>query len=131
MTEQVVYVDKSTIREGKLNELEIAMEGLADFVNDHMPRLVSYGFFLNEQRSEMTVVAVHPDSASLEFHLDEGKAEFSKFSDLIEMLRIDVYGHVSDGVMQRLEQKARMLGGGVVAVHEPHAGFSRFHAGAR
>jgi hypothetical protein len=73
----------------------------------------------------MTVVAVHPDSESLEFHMDTGAAEFPKFADYIDLSRIEVYGAVSDGVRERLRQKARMLGSGTVAVHELYAGFAR------
>jgi hypothetical protein len=75
MTQPIVYVDVSEIREGRLGELELAMRELAAFVEVNMPRLISYGFFLDEDRTQMTVVAVHPDSASLEFHMDRGGAD--------------------------------------------------------
>ena len=125
MTQPIVYVDISEIREGRLGELELAMKDLAAFVEVNMPRLISYGFFLDEDRIRMTVVAVHPDSASLEFHLDRGGAEFRKYADLIELLRIEIYGRVSDAVLERVHEKARMLGNGPVAVHELYAGFAR------
>ena len=121
----IVYVDSSTIRDGKLEELKVAMKGLAAFVEANMPRLISYGFFLDREQRHMTVVAVHPDSASLKFHMDVGGAEFRKFADLIELSRIEVYGRVSDPVLERLHQKARMLGSGTVTVHELYAGFAR------
>ena len=74
----------------------------------------------------MTVVAVHPDSASLEFHMNEGNEEFRKFGHLLDLSRIDVYGDVSNGVRERLDRKARMLGRrGTVTVHEFQAGFAR------
>lgn len=125
MPQPIVYVDTSAIREGKLEEVEAAMKELAVFVEANMPRLVSYGFYLDEKRTEMTVVAVHPDSASLAFHLDTGADEFRKFADLIELVRIEIYGSVSDDVLERLHQKARMLGSGTVAVYDFHAGFAR------
>ena len=78
MTYPIVYVDKSEIRDGKLEELEVGMKNLAGFVEANVPQLISYGFFLDERRTQMTVVAVHPDSESLEFHLDVGNAEFRK-----------------------------------------------------
>jgi hypothetical protein len=73
----------------------------------------------------MTVVAVHPDSASLEFHIDRGSAEFRKFADLIDLLTIDVYGAISDAALERLHHKARMLGDTTVAVHDLYAWFAR------
>ena len=125
MRQPIVYIDTSAIRGGKLEELEVAMKGLAAFVEANVPQLISYGFFLNEDRTQMTVVAVHPDSASLQFHMDVGSAEFRKFADLIDLSRIEVYGRVSDAVRERLHQKARMLGRGSVVVHEFYAGFAR------
>ena len=125
MAAPIIYVDTSRIREGKLEELEIAMRHLAAFVDANVPQLISYGFFLDEDRTRMTVVAVHRDSASLEFHMDTGAAEFRKFADLIDLSTIDVYGAVSDAVLERLHRKARMLGDATVAVHELFAGFAR------
>lgn len=125
MHQPVVYVDVSDIREGRIKQLEMAMKNLAAFVQANVPALISYGFFLDEERKQMTVVAVHPDSASLEFHLDAGRTEFQKFADLIDLARIDVYGHISSAVLDRLHQKARMLGRGTVTVHEFYAGFAR------
>jgi hypothetical protein len=125
MGQPIVYVDTSRIREGKLEQLQAAMTHLADFVEANVPQLISYAFFLNRERTEMTVVAVHPDSASLEYHIDTGREEFRKFGDLIELSGIEVYGEISDGVLDRLEKKAEMLGSGGVAVHDFYAGFAR------
>jgi hypothetical protein len=125
MAQPIVYIDTSAIREGKLDELEVAMEHLATFVEANVPRLISYAFFLDEARTLMTVVAVHPDSESLEFHMDVGREEFRKFADFIELLKIEVYGHVSDAVLERLHQKAKVLGSATVAVHEFFSGFGR------
>ena len=121
----IVYIDTSAIRDGKLEDVKAAMRSLAVFVEANVPQLISYGFFVNREQNQMTVVAVHPDSASLEFHMDVGGPEFRKFADLIDLSRIEVYGRVSDAVLERLQQKARMLGHGTVTVHEFFAGFAR------
>ena len=102
MRPPIVYVDTSAVKNGKLGELEVGMKRLAAFVETNVPQVISYGFFLNEDRTQMTVVAVHRDSASLEFHMDVGAAEFPKFANLIDLVRIDVYGLVSDAVRERL-----------------------------
>ena len=73
----------------------------------------------------MWVVAVHPDSASLEFHLRIGGAEFRKVGEFINLRSIDVYGEPSEEVVGLLQQKAQMLGGGSLAVHPRAAGFAR------
>ena len=123
--QSIVYVDRSAIRDGQLEELQAAMKRLVAFVKANVPQVISYGFFLDADQREMTVVAVHPDSASLEFHMDVGGAEFRKFAELIDLLSIDVYGRIDESVLKRLHQKAQMLGRGTVAVHDLYAGFVR------
>lgn len=125
MPDQIVYVDTSEIRDGKVEELEVAMTRLAEFVEANNPHVISYGFFLDDDATRMTVVGVHPDSAALEFHMDVGDAEFRKFADLVELSSITVYGDVSDAVRERLHRKAEMLGGASVAVYPLYAGFDR------
>lgn len=125
MAHPIVYIDTSEVRAGKGEELEAAMKDLAAFVETNVPQLISYAFFLNEDRTRMTVVAIHRDSASLEYHMDVGREEFQKFTPFIELLRIEVYGRVTDAVLERLHQKARALGRGTVAVHAFQAGFAR------
>jgi hypothetical protein len=124
MAEPIVYVDVSEIPDGKLEDLQVAMKKLVAFVEANEPRLISYGFFLDGQRRLMTVVAIHPDSASLEFHMEIGGPEFRKFADLITLQKIEVYGSISDAALEQLHQKTRMLGG-TVSVNELYAGFAR------
>ena len=76
----------------------------------------------------MTVAAVHPDSASLELHMEVGGPEFRKLTGLIRLQIIEVYGRPSDKAREQLQQKAQMLGGARVVVDELHAGFARFPA---
>ena len=125
MVQRIVYVDTSAIREGKLEELKEAMRRLATFVEENVPEVISYGFFLDREEREMTVVAVHPDLTSLAHHLDVGAAEFSRFASLIELLAIEVYGRIDESVLERLHRKARMLGNGTVKVGHFYAGFDR------
>lgn len=125
MADPIVYVDTSEVRQGKLQELKAAMEALASFIEVNNPHVISYGMFLDERAARMSVVAVHPDSAALELHMEVGDAEFRKFADLVDLSSIAVYGEVSDAALQRLNQKAHMLGTGKVAVHRLQAGFNR------
>ena len=92
----------------------------------HEPQLIAYGFYFNERGTGMTVVAIHPDSGSLEYHLEIGGPAFRKLSELIELRTIDVYGRPSEKVLDQLQQKSEMLGeSGRVVVHQRDAGFVR------
>ena len=71
-SELIVYIDHSEIREGQLEGLQAGVRRLVDLIAAREPRLIAYGFHLDEDAARMTVTAVHPDSASLELHLEVG-----------------------------------------------------------
>lgn len=125
MTQPIIYIDTSAIRKGNLDQLKASMKELKSFVKKNMPRLISHSFFLNESETEMTVVAIHPDSASLKYNLNTGKEQFEKFKEFIELLKIEVFGEVNNVVLNKLNKKAKMLGKGTVKVNNYFTGFSR------
>ena len=128
MAQPIYYVDHSDIREGRIPEVRDGMRDLAAFVEACEPQLIAYHFYIDESESTMTVLAIHPDTASMEFHLEVGGPKFRAFGALIRMRSIDVYGRPGPEVMDRLRQKAEMLGGGTVTLHTLQAGFSRLPA---
>lgn len=121
----IVYVDQSRIRSGKLAELERGMAELAAFVEANEPDLIAYHVYLSEDRRRVTVLHVHADPGTLRFHLDTAGPLFAPFGDLLELVRIDVYGRPDDDLVERIRAKAEMLGAGVVEVHDPLAGYLR------
>jgi hypothetical protein len=126
MSQPIIYIDCSEIREGKLEELKTAMSELVGLVKANEPRLIAYNVYLAEDGARMTVVHVHPDSASLEFHMKVAGPSFPKFVEFIKLLTIDVYGEPGDNLVEQMRRKAQMLGNGTVLVHGLHAGFARF-----
>ena len=129
MREPILYIDVSHIRPGKLGTVKTLIADLVAFAETNEPRLVAYHFFIDEQEQLMTCFAVHPDSASMEFHMNIGWEKFRAFSEHIEQRSIDVYGDASENVIARLHHKIEMLGRGTVTVHRLQAGFSRLGAG--
>jgi hypothetical protein len=108
VSELIVYIDTSEIREGALEELKRAMNELVKFVEANEPRLIAYNVYIKEDGSRMTVVHVHRASASLEFHMKVAGPAFPKFAQFIELLTIDVYGKLSDDLLEQVRQKARI-----------------------
>ena len=126
MPDPIVYIDRSRIVDGKLQQLKDGVRRLVEFVEGREPRLVSYGFYLDEEHMRMTVIAIHPDSASLELHMTVGGPEFRKLSELVDLTEIEVYGQPSDKAIVQLREKAKLLGsGGKVTLLASHAGFAR------
>ncbi len=126
MSEPILYIDVSDIRPAKLETVKALMTDLVAFVHANEPQLIAYDFYINEADNTMTCVALHPDSASMEFHMDIGWERFRAFSEHIDQRSIDVYGEASKNVMARLQAKIEMLGKGRVTAHRLHAGFGRW-----
>jgi hypothetical protein len=127
-SEPIVYIDHSDVRDGSLEELKAGVRGLVDFIDAREPQLISYGFYVDEAASKMSVVAVHPDSASLERHMEIGSTEFRKLAHMLTLTSIECYGRPSDRALEQLREKAATLGGGgtVVSVGR-FAGFMHIH----
>ena len=121
----IVYVDTSDVREGALDELKPAMKELADFVEANEPRIIAYNVYLSDDGTRMSVVHVHPDSDSLEYHMEVAGPVFRKFAGLVTLSSIHIYGDPSETALRQSHEKARVLGRDAVVVDPLHAGFSR------
>lgn len=122
----IVYLDRSVIRSPDVPGLRQAVADLTAFVREREPQLLFYGFEIDEATSSFGVVAVHPDSASLELHLTIGGPEFRKVGAFIDLQRIDVFGTIDPSVEALLRQKAAMLGANAqVSMHPLASGFER------
>ena len=128
MSNLVLYVDSSEVREGALDALKPAIRELVEFVEANEPRLIAYNVYLGEDGTKMTVVNVHPDSASLEYHLAVAGPLFRRFVQLVTLSSIHIYGEPSEHVLKQAHEKARLLGRGAVVVEPLFAGFARLAA---
>jgi hypothetical protein len=128
MSGPLIYLDTSDVREGALEELKGAITELAEFVEANQPQLISYHVYVSDDGSQMTVMHVHPDSASLDRYMDVAGPRFGRFKDLVTLAAIRIYGEPSEKALRQLQDKARLLGTGDVIVQGLHVGFSRFGA---
>jgi len=128
MAEAIVYVDTSEVREGALEDLKTGIKELVDFVAANEPRIIAYNVYLSDDGTQINVVHMHPDSASLEYHMEVAGPMFGTFADLVTLTSIVIFGRPSEKVLRQLHEKARLLGRGTVTVRELHAGFTRFEA---
>jgi len=125
MSEPLVYIDTSEVHDGALEQLKDAIRELADFVEANEPQLTSYSAYFSEDGRRMTVIHMHPDSASLDVHMEVAGPRFAAFSELLTLSSIHIYGQPSAKAELQLREKLEMLGAGELVVHPPHAGFSR------
>jgi hypothetical protein len=129
MPNVILYVDVSEVREGALEELQLGMKRLVEFVEANEPQLIAYNVYFSEDGTTMTVASVHPDSASVEYHLEVAGPLFREFVELVDLSSIHIYGESSEKVVESAQAKARLLGQGTVVVVPLHAGFTRLQPG--
>ena len=125
MSDAIVYVDTSDVREGALEELKAGIKELVDFIDANEPRIIAYNVYFTDDGSRMTVVHVHPDSASLEYHMEVAGPVFRQFVELVTLSSIHIYGDASEKLLKQVHEKEQLLGRGAVVVATLHAGFTR------
>ncbi|MDL5363146.1 hypothetical protein [Halalkalicoccus sp. NIPERK01] len=125
MTDFVVYIDQSTVRDGTLKELKSAMRELVDFVEANEPEALAYNVYFSADGDRIAVIHMHTYQAPLEFHMAVAGPKFPPIGEFIDLESIDVYSHMSEDLNQCLKDKASGLGSGRVLVHERHRGIDR------
>jgi quinol monooxygenase YgiN len=129
MTAPFIFVGTHRIKEGQVEAYIEYFREFAEFVKENEPRLIVFEGYVNEEGTRMTVVQVHPDAESMEFHMQTigkhiGEA-YDQFLDGSE--RIDVYGVARGGVVEMIKQLAR-TDAPLNVSGRPVAGFTRASA---
>jgi hypothetical protein len=102
------------------------MPGLVDFLAAGEPRLIAFNEYTGEDRTEVSVVQVHPDAESMEFHMGVVKDRATRAYDetLDRTTRIQVFDAPSASMLKTLRGQA---GTGVdISINSMHlGGFTR------
>ncbi len=103
MSEAFIYVGTTAIKPGKLEEARKGLAEVIDFVETNEPRLIAFHTYLDEEGSKLTIVQVHPDSASMEFHLQVNAKHFATAFDYLDpQLSEQYYGPMSNALAAEL-----------------------------
>jgi len=103
MTGPFIYIGTTTIKPGKLDLARTRLAELVDFVEINEPQMIAFHCYLDEQGSVLTVVQVHPDSASMEFHLQVNAKHFATAFDYLDTtVSEQYYGTISDPLAAEL-----------------------------
>lgn len=126
MSGPFIFIATNKLREGKVEDERKRVPGLSDFIEANEPRLIAFNEYANEEGTEVGVVQVHPDAASMEFHMGvvRERAQRAYAETLQATTSIQVYGEPSEAVLAMLQTQA---GSGVpLSVKRHHlGGFTR------
>ena|SRR5437867_2414918 len=128
MGEPFVYVGTWTIKPGKFEEARKRLAEHAEFVETNEPRLIAFHVYFDEEGGTGSVVQMHPDAASMEFHMKVISEHLSGAFEVIDsILSEQYYGPMSQSLSETLAQWETP---GVTVTKMPvhEAGFTRSNA---
>jgi quinol monooxygenase YgiN len=122
MSGPVINVFAYTIKPGKEEEARKRIAELVEFVETNEPRMIAFHVYLDETGSTLSIVQVHPDSASMEFHMQVNAKHFATAFDWLDSAAgQQLFGTISDALSAELAKWDEPFTH--VPVHE--AGFTR------
>ena len=127
-TPPFIFIGTHTIREGKLEDYKEGLQEFFDFVEANEPRLIAINFYVNDEGTELSVVQIHPDAASMEYHMQLLRERIQRSTgEFLITKDIQVYGPANDQVLEMMSQLARS--GTPLSVKPVHlGGFTRTQA---
>jgi quinol monooxygenase YgiN len=111
-----VVVTKSRVKPGKAEEYSAWLEKFCDLVEEREPRILAFHAYADEDGALSTVVQVHPDAESMEFHFRAmGDQLKDMFEYLDEVVSVELFGTPSETVLKGLSRYQDILS--VAPVH--------------
>jgi hypothetical protein len=91
-----MLVSTFKVREGSSENLRGYSRRVTELMQAKEPRIIAFHCFLSEDSTEMSTIHLHPDVASMEFHMqvqrDHWEETFSRIATMLEGVRVDFYG---------------------------------------
>jgi hypothetical protein len=126
MSSPFIFIATNRLKPGAYEAERHRVPGLVDSIEAGEPRLLAFNEYIDAAHSEVTVVQVHPDTASMEFHMNlVGERATKAYAETLDATtQIQVFGTPSHAVVETLRVQA---GAGVpLTVHAEHlGGFTR------
>ena len=103
MSAPFVYVSITSVKPGRLEALRAQLAEVVDFVETNEPRMIAFHTFLDEPGRTLTIVQLHPDSSSMEFHMQVNAKHFATAFDFLESIVSEqYYGEISPALAAEL-----------------------------
>jgi hypothetical protein len=113
MDSPLIVVSKFRVKEGKLTDLKRYYRKILDIVEANKTQMIAFHGFLNEEGTEMTSIQIHPNPASMEYHMQVLKENwdesFSQYSQMVEGTTIEYYGIPPESALAMNEQSKQVL----------------------
>jgi hypothetical protein len=119
--EPFIYLSTLRVKEGAMSDFLRAFEEMVSIAEAREPRLIGIAAYPDEEANEVTLLQVHPDAASMVFHMEVMDEHISHaVYAFLESASSQVLGVPSDEVLEKIRSY-----GTAVNVRRPHAGMYR------
>ncbi len=103
MSGPLIYVGTYTVKPGNQEGARERLAELVDFVETNEPRLIAFHAYLGTDGHSLSMVQVHPDSASMEFHMQVNAKHFATAFDWLDTsMRDQYFGPISEALAAEL-----------------------------
>jgi hypothetical protein len=121
-----IFIATNRLKAGKLEAERRRVPGLVDFIEANEPRLIAFHEYADDEATEVSVVQVHPDADSFEFHMGAVRERASRaYEETLDATAgIQVFGAPTESIFEMLRRQA---GAGVHYTVKQHhlGGFTR------
>ena len=125
MSEPIVFFESFRIPPGKAEEFRQAAAEVCSVINSREPQLIAYKIYASDDGSAGTALHIHPDDASLEYHQGVMEQVMGRLVPLIELVKIDICGELSERGLEEVRRRAQAFGDVSVVSSPLQAGFLR------
>ena len=103
----LIFVATNRLKPGQLDAERRRVPGLVDFVEHNEPQLIAFNEYVNDNGTEVTVVQVHPDAASMQNHLGTiGERAAQAYAETLDAtVAIQIYGPVDPQMLATMREQ--------------------------
>ena len=100
----LIFVATNRLKPGQLDAERRRVPGLVEFVEQNEPQLIAFNEYVNDNGTEVTVVQVHPDAASMQKHLAIiGERAAQAYDETLDAtLAIQIFGPVDPQMLNTM-----------------------------
>ena len=100
MSRHVVYLDRFTIHQDKLDDFRRYASEMVEFVQNKEPETISFNYYVDEAGTGGTAVFVFADADALDRHLDLIAPKFHEAVQLLSANEIELLGRPSNRAIE-------------------------------
>jgi hypothetical protein len=129
ISEPIVFVSHFRVKEGRSDNVLDLSNQIAKAMEAGRPRTLGFLFYMNENRSQMSIVHVFPDAESMDLHFVGADRRSNAAYEHLFPEGWEIYGSPSSVVREQMQQEAASAGVTLALQPEFLTGFLRLGPG--